>query len=51
VTKPKPDSELQGLVYGLSPLPFEPAVQFYRRPIFGAAIVAAVFICLTLIFW
>jgi SSS family solute:Na+ symporter len=51
VTKPKPDSELQGLVYGLSPLPFEPAVRFYRRPIFGAAIVAAVFICLTLIFW
>jgi SSS family solute:Na+ symporter len=51
VTKPKPDAELQGLVYGLSPLPFEPAVRFYRRPIFGAAIVAAVFICLTLIFW
>jgi SSS family solute:Na+ symporter len=51
VTKPKPDSELQGLVYGLSPLPFEPAVPFYRRPIFGAAIVAVVFICLTLIFW
>jgi SSS family solute:Na+ symporter len=51
VTKPKPDSELQGLVYGLAPLPFEPAVRFYRRPIFGAAIVAAVFICLTLIFW
>jgi SSS family solute:Na+ symporter len=51
VTKPKPDSELQGLVYGLSPLPSEEAVRFYRRPIFGAAIVAAVFICLTVIFW
>ena len=51
VTKPKPDAELQGLVYGLSPLPFEPTVRFYRRPIFGAAIVAAAFICLTLIFW
>jgi SSS family solute:Na+ symporter len=51
VTKPKPDSELQGLVYGLSPMPFEPAVRFYRRPIFGAAIVAAAFICLTLVFW
>jgi SSS family solute:Na+ symporter len=51
VTKPKPDSELQGLVYGLAPLPFEPAVRFYRRPIFGAAIVAAVFICVTIIFW
>ena len=51
VTKPKPDAELQGLVYGLSPLPLEPVVPFYRRPIFGAAIVAAVFICLTLIFW
>ncbi len=51
VTKPKPDSELQGLVYGLSLLPSEEAVRFYRRPIFGAAIVAAVFICLTVIFW
>ena len=51
VTIPKPDSELQGLVYGLSPLPSEEAVRFYRRPIFGAAIVAAVFICLTVIFW
>jgi SSS family solute:Na+ symporter len=51
VTKPKPNSELQGLVYGLSPMPFEPAVRFYRRPIFGAAIVAAAFICLTIIFW
>jgi SSS family solute:Na+ symporter len=51
VTKPKPDAELRGLVYGLAPLPFEPAVRFYRRPIFGAAIVAAAFICLTIIFW
>ena len=51
VTKPKPDSELRDLVYGLAPLPFEPAVPFYRRPIFGAAIVAAAFVCLTLIFW
>jgi len=51
VTTPKPDEELRGLVYGMSPLPFEPAVRFYRRPIFGAAIVAAAFLCLTLIFW
>jgi SSS family solute:Na+ symporter len=51
VTEPKPEAELRGLVYGLSPLPPEEAVAFYRRPIFGAAIVAAVFICLNLLFW
>jgi SSS family solute:Na+ symporter len=51
VTRPKPDSELQGLVYGMSPRPVEQAMPFYRRPIFGAAVVAAVFICLTVIFW
>jgi SSS family solute:Na+ symporter len=51
VTEPKPEAELHGLVYGLSALPREEAVPFYRRPIFGAAIVAAVFIGLTVLFW
>ncbi len=51
VTRPRPVSELEGLVYGLSSLPSDAAVPFYRRPIFAAAIVAAVFVCLNLIFW
>ena len=51
VTRPRPVSELQGLVYGLAPLPSEGVVPIYRRPIFAAALVAAVFVCLNLIFW
>jgi len=50
-TRPKPDSELQGLVYGFAQLPSEQAVPIYRRPIFAAALVAVVFVCLNLIFW
>lgn len=50
-TKPKPESELRGLVYGLTQLPPEPVVPIYRRPIFAAALVGAVFVGLNLIFW
>ncbi len=51
VTKPKPGSELQDLVYGFASLPYEKDVPFYHRPIFAAALVAAIFIGLSLIFW
>ncbi len=51
VTRPKPDSELQNLVYGLTRIPSDGAVPFYRRPIFAAALVAAVFVILNVIFW
>ena len=51
VTRPRAASELQGLVYGLAPLPSEGVVPIYRRPIFAAALVAAIFVCLNLIFW
>ena len=50
-TKPKPESELQGLVYGLSLLPSDEAVPLYRRPLFAAALVAAAFVGLNLLFW
>jgi SSS family solute:Na+ symporter len=51
VTTPKPASELQGLVYGFASLPSEKDVPFYRQPIFAAALVAAIFVGLNLIFW
>jgi len=51
VTRPKPASELQGLVYGFTALPSEAAAPIYRRPIFAAAVVAAVFVGLNLAFW
>ena len=50
-TTPKPESELPGLVYGVTRIPGGPAVPFYRRPLFWAAIVAAVFIALNVYFW
>ncbi len=51
MTKPKPVSELEGLVYGLTVLPSERSVPFYRRPIFFAALIAVVFVWLNIIFW
>jgi SSS family solute:Na+ symporter len=51
VTRPKPDSELRNLVYGLSPMPSDGVVPWYRRPIFAAALVAAAFVGLNLLFW
>ena len=51
VTKPKPASELRGLVYSSTALPSEQVIPIYRRPIFAAAVVGAMFVCLNLIFW
>jgi SSS family solute:Na+ symporter len=51
LTRPKADSELRNLVYGLARIPSDEAVSFYRRPIFAAALVAAVFVLLNIIFW
>jgi len=51
LTKPKPDSELADLVYGLTPIPHEAKVSVFHRPVFWAIIVGAVFIILQIIFW
>jgi SSS family solute:Na+ symporter len=51
LTTPKPVSELQGLVYGVTPLPSEQALPLYRRPLFFAGVVAIVLVCLNLYFW
>ena len=50
-TTPKPASELEGLVYGLTPVPGERDVPLYGRPLFWAGIVAAVFLILNVWFW
>ncbi|MGC4055890.1 MAG: sodium:solute symporter family protein [Paludibaculum sp.] len=50
-TKPKPDAELQGLVYGLAEMPGEDGIPFYRRSIFACLVVAVFFLALNLIFW
>jgi len=49
VTKPRTDSELKGLVYGLTELPTDEGVSWYRRPGVLALIVAAVLVILN--FW
>ena len=44
LTKPKPEAELKGLVYGLTTIPSRRAgLPLFQRPIFWAVVVAAVF--------
>ena len=50
-TKPKPDAELTGLVYGLTAIPREQHVSIFHRPWFWAAVVGAIFVALNIIFW
>ena len=51
LTKPKPESELVGLVRGCTELPSEGHYRIYQRPIFWAGVVFAAFIVLNIIFW
>jgi SSS family solute:Na+ symporter len=51
LTKPKPDSELVGLVYGLTELPSERDLTIWQKPAFWATVVAVVFVILNIIFW
>ncbi len=50
-TKPKPASELVGLVYGATDIPSEGNLPLIHRPLFWAAIVFVVFVILNVIFW
>src|SRR5580704_11535809 len=51
MTKPKPLSELEGLVYGVVPLPVEHDDHWYQKPIVWAGIIAVLFVILNIIFW
>jgi SSS family solute:Na+ symporter len=51
MTKPKPDSELNGLVYGATVIPHDGATTLWQKPIFWAVIVSVVFIALNIIFF
>ncbi|HLA39387.1 MAG TPA: Na+/galactose cotransporter, partial [Candidatus Glassbacteria bacterium] len=50
-TRPKPDSELVGLVYGVSAVPHEGPSPWYRRPAMWAWLSFAIFLVLNIIFW
>ena len=51
MTRPKPDSELQDLVYGLTPIPKDEHVSMFHSPVFWGVVVAIVFVILQIIFW
>jgi SSS family solute:Na+ symporter len=51
LTSPKPEADLEGLVYGVTSIPSEQGVSLYRRPIFWAGVVATGFVVVNLIFW
>jgi solute:Na+ symporter, SSS family len=51
LTKPTPDSELTGLVYGLTNVPSVGSLPLYQRPLFWAGVVTVVFFILNIIFW
>ena len=50
-TAPKPESELEGLVYGCTKIPDEDVVPLTRRPMFWAVVISLVFVVLNLYFW
>jgi SSS family solute:Na+ symporter len=50
-TKPRPESELEGLVYGATKLPKEPPVPFYRNEYIWAILVVVIFAVLNILFW
>jgi SSS family solute:Na+ symporter len=51
LTKPKPESELANLVYGLTPLSEEGPCAWYRRPVLWAGVVAVALLAVNIIFW
>ena len=50
-SQPKPESELGGLVYGLTQIPSEGHLPFHKRSVFWAGVVFVVFVVLNIIFW
>jgi SSS family solute:Na+ symporter len=50
-TQPKPEPELDGLVYGVTKLPFQEPVAWYHNQWFWAVIVVVLFAGLNILFW
>jgi len=51
LTRPKPDSELKDVVYGLTPIPKAENVGWWHSPYFWGGVVFVIFIVLQIIFW
>ena len=50
-TRPKPEKELVGLVYGCTDIPSEGTMPLIQRPMFWAVVIILVFFALNLYFW
>jgi SSS family solute:Na+ symporter len=51
MTKPRPDEEMKGLVYALTPIPKDAGEPWYRRPAALGAVVLVAAVALNVIFW
>ena len=51
VTKPRPEQELVGLVYSLTPVAREERVSLFHKPLFWGIAALAIFAVLQIIFW
>jgi SSS family solute:Na+ symporter len=51
LTRPRPDAELTGLVYSVTPIPRDVTVVWYERPAVLAAAALGATVALNLIFW
>jgi len=51
VTKPVPEEQLSGLVYGVTPIPHDGSRTLWQKPIFWAIVVIVIFFILNLMFW
>jgi SSS family solute:Na+ symporter len=51
LTRPKPDSDLKDLVYGLTPIPKTEHVSMFHSPVFWGGVVGVAFIVVQIIFW
>jgi SSS family solute:Na+ symporter len=50
-TKPTPEAQLSGLVYGATPIPDDGATTLWQKPIFWAIVVIIVFFVLNIVFF
>ena len=51
MTQPRPEAELNGLVYSCTQLPEEHDDRWWQKPIVWAGLIAVVFVALNIIFW
>ncbi len=51
VTRPRPDQELVGLVYSLTPIAHEEHASIFQKPLFWGALAIVLFVILQIIFW